>query len=78
MKLKQLELNVDKSGVIIFGKKRKVLELKNTIEKEKCLSIDCVEVKVKSNDKYLGLDLCKQQFQSSMVFARMRLWNHNQ
>ena len=35
MQIKQLELNVDKSGVIIFGKKKKVLELKKTIEAEK-------------------------------------------
>ena len=54
MQIKQLELNVDKSGVIIFGKKKKVLELKKTIEDEKLLSIAGLEVKVKMSDKYLG------------------------
>ena len=57
MQIKQLELNVDKSGLIIFGKKKKVLELKKTIEDEKLLSIAGLEVKVKMSDKYLGDNL---------------------
>ena len=54
MKLKQLDLNVDKSGTIIFGNKKQVDNLKNTIETHKSLTIDGLEVKVKTEDKYLG------------------------
>ena len=54
MQIKQLELNVDKCGVIIFGKNKEVTNLKNTIESEKCLTLNGKEVKVKSHDKYLG------------------------
>ena len=54
MKIKQLELNVDKSGVIIFGNKKKTLNHKNEIESKQCLTIDGLKVKIKSQDKYLG------------------------
>ena len=54
MKLKQLDLNVDKCGTIIFGKNKQVQQLKQTIEEGKRLTIDGSEVKVKLEDKYLG------------------------
>lgn len=54
MKMKQLELNVDKSATIIFGTNKQVQQLKQTIEEEKSLTIDGSEVKVKMEDKYLG------------------------
>jgi hypothetical protein len=54
MKFKQLDLNVDKSGTIIFGNKKQVHNLQKTIETHKSLTIDGVEVKVKTEDKYLG------------------------
>ena len=54
MKIKQLELNVDKSGVIIFGNKKTTLSLKNEIESKQCLKIDGLKLKVKSQVKYLG------------------------
>ena len=44
MKMKQLQLNVNKSGVILFGKKKQVESLKNKIEEEKSLKIDEMEV----------------------------------
>ena len=53
MKMKQLQLNVNKSGVILFGKKKQVESPKNKIEEEKSLKIDEMEVKVKTYDKYL-------------------------
>ena len=54
MKIKQLQINVDKCGVIIFGTKKKVEIMKNEIEAKKCLRIDGLEVKVKTENKYLG------------------------
>ena len=54
VKIKQLELNVDKSGVIIFGNKKEVDKIMNNVEKDKCFSIDGLPVKVKLQDKYLG------------------------
>ena len=54
MKRKQLELNVDKSGIIIFGNVKKVRSMKKTIEENKSITIDGLEVKVKLEDKYLG------------------------
>ena len=54
MKIKQLQLNVDKCGVIIFGSKKKAQLTKNEIETMKCLTINGQEVKVKSQDKYLS------------------------
>ena len=63
MKIKQLELNVDKSGVIIFGNKKTTLSLKNEIESKQCLKIDGLKVKVKSQDKYLRDYLLSQRKQ---------------
>ena len=54
IKSKQLQLNIDKSGVIIFGKKKKVDLIKASVEKHQSFSIDGLKVKVKSEDKYLG------------------------
>ena len=54
VKIKQLELNVDKSGVIIFGNKKEVDKIMNNVEKDKCLSIDGLPVKVKLQDNYIG------------------------
>jgi hypothetical protein len=53
-KSKQLDLNIDKSGVIVFGKKKKVDAIKATIENQQSLSINGLKVKVKMEDKYLG------------------------
>ena len=50
MKIKQLELNVDKCGVILFGNQKKANLMKKTIKTQKSLTIDGSEVKV----KYLG------------------------
>ena len=54
IKSKQLELNIDKSGVIIFGKKKKVNEITATVETNQSFQINDIKVKVKSEDKYLG------------------------
>ena len=54
MKIKQLELNVEKSGVIIFGNKKKVELIKAKVEIDKSFSIDGSEIKIKSQDKCLG------------------------
>ena len=54
MRIKQLELTVAKSGVIIFGSKKIVQNLKKEIETKQCLTIDGLRVKVKSQEKYLG------------------------
>ena len=54
MKMKQLELNIDKSATIIFGRKKQVQTLKSFIEKNRSLTINDVEVKIKNEDKYLG------------------------
>ena len=66
MQIKQLELNVDKCGVIIFGKNKEVTNLKNTIESEKCLTLNGKEVKVKSHDKYLGIILTPEAWQNQL------------
>ena len=47
VKIKQL--NVDKSGLILFGNQKKVNELQQTIETQKNLAIDICPVKVKAN-----------------------------
>ena len=52
IKSKQLELNIDKSGVIIFGKKKKGNEITATVETNQSFQIN--DIKVKSEDKYLG------------------------
>ena len=54
MKIKQLELNVDKSGVMIFGRKKKVELIKKNVEEQKYFEIDGLEIKIKLQDKYLG------------------------
>ena len=54
IKSKQLELNITKSGVIVFGKKKKVDLIKSTVESNQSFSINGVKVKVKLEDKYLG------------------------
>ena len=54
LKSKQLDLNIDKSGVIVFGRKKKVDVIKATIENQQSFSINGLKVKVKMQDKYLG------------------------
>ena len=54
MKAKQLELNVDKCGTILFGKGKRIQQIKDFIAKNKSLSIDGIDVKMKQEDKYLG------------------------
>ena len=54
MKIKQLELNTDKSGVMIFGTKKKVVVIKKLVEDQKYFQIDGLEIKIKVQDKYLG------------------------
>ena len=54
MKMMQLELNVDKSGTIIFGRQKRVEEIRSFIEKHKSLTINDVLVKIKNEEKYLG------------------------
>ena len=54
MRIKQLDLNVDKCGVIIFGSKKKVDEIKSEVENKKYFSMNGSEIKIKIEDKYLG------------------------
>ena len=54
MKAKQLELNVDKCGTILFGKGKRIQEMRDFIEKNNSLSINHIKVKMKQEDKYLG------------------------
>ena len=50
----QLELNVDKCGTILFGKGKRIEQMKDFIAKNKILSIDGIDMKMKQEDKYLG------------------------
>ena len=54
MKAKQLELNVDKCATILFGRGKRIQEMKEFIENNKILTIDGIEVKMKQEEKYLG------------------------
>ena len=54
VKIKQLELNVDKSGVIIFDKKKEVEKTMKNVNDNNLLSIDGNKVEIKMQDKYLG------------------------
>ena len=54
MKMKQLELNIDKSATIIFGKRKKVDQIRNFIEQNNSLTINGINVKIKDEEKYLG------------------------
>ena len=54
MKMKQLELNFEKRGVIIFGKKNKCDEINHSIEANNYLTINGLKVQVKKQDNYLG------------------------
>ena len=54
MKMKQLNLNVDKCATIIFGKKKKVEKIRHFIEENKSLTINGLDVKIKNEEKYLG------------------------
>jgi hypothetical protein len=46
MKAKQLELNVDKCGTILFVKGKRIQQIKDFIVKNKSLSIDGIDVKI--------------------------------
>jgi hypothetical protein len=52
MKAKQLELNVDKCGTILFGKGKRIQQIKDFIATNKSLSIYGIDVKMKQEDKY--------------------------
>ena len=54
MKRKQLELNVDKCGVIVFDKRSKTKETREAINLKCLLSIGGNKIKAKVQDKYLG------------------------
>ena len=54
MKRKQLELNVDKCGVIVFDKRSKTKETRKAINLKCLLSIGGNKIKAKVQDKYLG------------------------
>ena len=54
MKMKQLDLNVEKSATIIFGNKKRVTEIRNFIEENRSLTINGEAVKIKNQEKYLG------------------------
>jgi hypothetical protein len=46
-----LELDIDKSGLTVFGMKKKVDLIKAAIETQQSLSINGLKVKVKLEDK---------------------------
>ena len=54
MKAKQLELNVDKCATVLFGRGERVQKMKDFIENNKILSINGIQVNMKSEKKYLG------------------------
>ena len=54
MKSMQLELNVDKSVTILFGKSKQVNIMRKFIEDNKCLTLNGSAVKMKEEEKYLG------------------------
>jgi hypothetical protein len=54
MKMKQLDLNVEKSATIIFGNKKRVTEIRKFIEENRSLTINGEALKIKDQEKYLG------------------------
>ena len=54
MKSMQLELNVDKSVTILFGKTKQVNKIRTFIENNKSLTLNGSVVKIKEEEKYLG------------------------
>ena len=54
MKSMQLELNVDKSVTILFGKPKQVDKIQTFIKENKSLTLNGSEVKMKQEEKYLG------------------------
>ena len=54
IKMKQLNLNVDKCAAVVFGRKKKVEKIRKFIQDNRSLSINGLEVKLKTEEKYLG------------------------
>ena len=54
MKAMQLDLNVDKSATILFGKRNQIMKIRKNIEENKSLTLNGQQIKIKEEEKYLG------------------------
>ena len=54
MKAMRLDLNVEKSATILFGKRNHILKVRKSIEENQSLSLNGHPIKIKEEEKYLG------------------------
>ena len=54
MKAMQLNLNVDKSATILFGKRNQILKIRKNIEENGSLTLNGHKIEIKEEEKYLG------------------------
>ena len=54
MKAMQLDLNVEKSATIIFGKKNQIMKIRRNIEEHRSLTLNGQQIEIKEEEKYLG------------------------
>ena len=54
MKAMQLDLNIDKSATILFGRKKHIMKMRKSIEENRSLSLNGKQVEIKLEEKYLG------------------------
>ena len=54
MKAMQLDLNVEKSATILFGKRNQIMKIRKNIEENKSLTLNGQQIEIKEEEKYLG------------------------